>query len=68
MMKVKKPEWECVLISTSSDPTEPRSDWESIHSPPEVILTPGKGCQPCRFHRWMHRIMFGFRWQRKEGA
>jgi hypothetical protein len=24
------------------------------------------GSQPCAFHRWMQRMLFGFKWERME--
>ena len=28
-------------------------------------FTPIEGCVPNRFHRFMHRVMFGFKWERQ---
>ena len=32
----------------------------------DTIYQPRKGCEPNRFHRWMHRLAFGFRWEKNK--
>lgn len=43
------------------EPPPDLSEWE-CHILPDVIFRPHKGKEPNRFHRFMHRLAFGFRW------
>ena len=55
--------WDCPSMITATIVYS--TEWECELSP-MTIFTPLDGCEPNWFHRWMHRVFFGFRWQRKE--
>lgn len=41
----------------------PKDAWRCYLAPHFCINVP-EGKQPNRFHRWMQRLCFGFRWER----
>ena len=45
--------WHCILIGCN-------------RSGQKVIYRPELGMEPNRFHRAMHRLLFGFKWERDQ--
>jgi len=39
------------------------ADWQIRHA--GIVYVPLKGSEPNWFHRWMQRVAFGFRWERR---
>lgn len=45
-------------------PRPERSEWQ-CHLVDGFVVIPNKGGEPNAFHRWMQRLAFGFRWEKR---
>lgn len=41
------------------------SEW-CVHLVEGLFYVPKKGVEPNKFHRFMHRVLLGFRWERRK--